>query len=112
MVILEVGLLDQGHFMYEHDGVSRIAEARRAVDELLEIVQGEGRGAAQWYRMLLDLRDALADTSDPPPRVLGTAAAMFDEFYAGPCNFADFYVMRASKQERVAANEHLSTVVA
>jgi hypothetical protein len=45
----------------------RLARARRAVAELIEIVHAEGRpGTEAWYRMLLDIRDTLPDSADSP----------------------------------------------
>jgi hypothetical protein len=89
----------------------RLSTARQAVNNLIEIVHGEGPWAVQWYRMLLDIRDALAEKSPSPRDALDTATAMFDALYAGPYNFADFYVMREDQAARVAANERLSEII-
>jgi hypothetical protein len=96
--------------MSEDDSARRISQARRATDEVIEIVNGEGPWAAQWYRMLLDIRDALAATGSPRD-VLDTASAMFDALYSGPYNFADFYVARPDQQKRIAANRRFSEIV-
>ncbi|MGH3391357.1 MAG: hypothetical protein ACRDOO_21010 [Actinomadura sp.] len=89
----------------------RLATARQAVNSLIDIVHGEGPWAVQWSRMLLDIRDALAEEGMPSSDVLATVAAMFDALYEGPYNFADFYVMRDDHAARVAANERLSEIV-
>jgi hypothetical protein len=96
--------------MNEDDSARRISQARRAIDELIEIVHGEGPWAVQWYRMLLDVRDALAATESPRD-ALGTASAMFDALYSRPYNFADFYIARPDRQERIAANQRFSEIV-
>lgn len=96
--------------MSDDDSAHRISQARRAIDELIEIVHGEGPWAVQWYRRLLDIRDALAATESPRD-VLGTASAMFDALYSGPYNFADFHITRPDQQDRVAANQRFSEIV-
>lgn len=97
--------------MSETDSALRVSQAQQAVNELINIVHDEGPRAVQWYRMLLDIRDALAATGQPPQDVLATASAMFDALYSGPYNFADFYIARPDQDERIAANQRFSEIV-
>jgi hypothetical protein len=89
----------------------RISRARQAVGELIDIVHAEGPGTEQWYRMLLDIRDTLADSERAEAQVLADAASMFDALYAGPRNFSEFHVSRPDEAERLAANSRLSRVI-
>lgn len=100
----------------------RLSVARQAVAELIDIVRAEGRpGTEGWYRMLLDIRDTLADAGDATDsgnsagaageRALADAAAMFDALYAGPRNFSEFHIWRTDEPERLAANRRLSQLI-
>jgi hypothetical protein len=90
----------------------RLSVARQAVSELIDIVRAEGRpGTETWYRMLLDIRDTLADSTEAGEGALADAAEMFDALYAGPRNFSEFHIWRTDEQERLAANRRLSQLI-
>lgn len=89
----------------------RLSRARQAVDELIDIVHGAGPAGQNWYLMLLDIRDALADSGRPEEQSLTVAAGMFDALYSGPRNFSEFHVWRTDEAERLAANQRLSQVI-
>jgi hypothetical protein len=89
----------------------RVSRARQAVDELIDIVHGEGPGGQAWYLMLLDIRDTLADSARPEEQKLTGAAEMFDALYSGPRNFSEFHVWRTDETERLAANQRLTTII-
>ncbi|KAB2347838.1 hypothetical protein [Actinomadura rudentiformis] len=96
-----------GLTMTEDALADRLASAQQAVHELVEIVHSQGRRTLGWYLMLLDIRDALADTSKSPEEILSTAAAMVDAIYTGPHNFGEFFVIRSDQVEMIVANEHI-----
>ncbi|HZB31782.1 MAG TPA: hypothetical protein VE465_16615 [Streptosporangiaceae bacterium] len=90
----------------------RLSRAQLAVTELIDIVHAEGRpGTEAWYRMLLDMRDTLADSTKTDERALAETATMFDALYAGPRNFSEFHIWRTDEPERLAANRRLTQVV-
>ena len=94
------------------EAAERLSRARQAVAELIDIVHAEGRpGTESWYRMLLDIRDTLADSGKADERALGEAANMFAALYAGPRNFSEFHIWRTGEPERLAANRRLSQVI-
>lgn len=77
-------------------------EARDVARQLSDLLLAEGRGAYVWQQRMRQI----AEAGDLP-----AAQERFRSLYAGGRNFTDFYLHRDDPAERIAANEHLESLV-